>query len=59
VLIRSLSRLRDIDIGVKAENLLTMKVFLPATKYAETEVRTRIVQQIVEGLRTAPGIRSG
>ena len=58
VLMHSFTRLARVDIGVKPEQLITMRIFLPPAKYPDNEVRTRITQQIIERLSETPGIDS-
>jgi putative ABC transport system permease protein len=58
VLMHSFTRLARVDIGVKPEQLVTMRIFLPPAKYPDNEVRTRITQQIIERLSETPGIDS-
>lgn len=48
----------DKDLGFKRENLLTMRITLPETKYNEPHLITSFYQQAYERLSTVPGVRS-
>jgi putative ABC transport system permease protein len=56
VLIRSFSRLRSVDVGIRADHLLTMRISLPDAKYPDLEGRTRIVQRVLDELRATRGV---
>ncbi len=56
LLIHSFTRLRSVAIGVRPERLLTVQMYLPPARYPDVEVRTRIVQRVIEALRDTPGI---
>ncbi|HEX7807341.1 MAG TPA: FtsX-like permease family protein, partial [Thermoanaerobaculia bacterium] len=58
VLIRSYSRLRSVDVGIRADRLLTMRISLPDAKYPDLEVRTRIVRRVLDELRATRGVES-
>jgi putative ABC transport system permease protein len=58
LMIKSFSRLQSVDPGFDPDNLLTMRVDLPATKYAEDPRVVAFYRQAVERLSTLPGVRS-
>jgi putative ABC transport system permease protein len=56
LLIISHIRLRSIDLGLRTQNLMTFRIFLPESRYPDTDTRTRFYQNLVQRLRTTPGI---
>jgi putative ABC transport system permease protein len=55
LMIKSFTRLLDVNPGFNAENLLTMNVSLAGSKYRETSQRMAFCQQAVQRLASAPG----
>lgn len=55
---RSFNRLQHVDLGFRPDNLLTMKMILPASKYSEHRQRVAFVDQILERVKTLPGVLS-
>src|SRR4026209_1148490 len=47
LLINSFLRLRNVDPGFRADNLLTMKIVLPEPKYEEMERRTAFYSDLI------------
>jgi putative ABC transport system permease protein len=58
LLINSFVRLLQVNSGFDASNLLTMSVFLSPTKYQRGETQAEVIAQILEKVRTVPGVRS-
>jgi putative ABC transport system permease protein len=58
LMIKSFSRLQSVDPGFDPENLLTMRVDLPETKYKEDERIVAFYRQATERLAGLPGVRS-
>ena len=58
LLINSFLRLRSVDPGFKAENLLTMKVVLPRAKYATHQQRSAFYADLVRRVESLPGVTS-
>jgi putative ABC transport system permease protein len=58
LMIRSILRIREVQPGLKAENLLTAKVTLPREKYKDAESAIRFYQAVLEHVRTIPGVES-
>lgn len=58
LLIRSYSRLTSVDPGVKTDNVLTMYISLPASKYGDDHRRAEFFQNIVARVSSLPGIES-
>jgi putative ABC transport system permease protein len=58
LLINSFLRLRDVDPGFRADNLLTMQVVLPTFKYPNHERRTAFYDELLRRIETLPGVKS-
>jgi putative ABC transport system permease protein len=58
LLINSFLRLRNVDPGFRAENLLTMKIVLPEPKYREFERRSAFYTDLVQRVESLAGVRS-
>jgi len=56
LLVRSLTRIMDVDPGFAAEHVVTAQVNPPRFRYAESERVRALVRQSVERLRAAPGV---
>lgn len=55
---RSFNRLQHVDLGFRPDNLLTMKMILPASKYSEHRKRVASVDQVLERVKILPGVLS-
>ncbi len=55
LLIRSLTRLRDVNPGFTPSNLLTMNVPLPSTKYPKDADRLAFYNRLLERIEALPG----
>ena len=55
---KSLSRLRAVDPGFNAGNLLTMRISLPGRKYDSDQKVLNFFSQATEQLRALPGVQS-
>jgi putative ABC transport system permease protein len=55
---RSFLHLRDVNPGFNADNVLTMEIALPDTKYSKPEQQIRFFQQLFERLDALPGIEA-
>jgi len=58
LLINSFLRLRNVDPGFRADNLLTMKVVLPEPKYEELERRSTFYTDVIRRVESVAGVRS-
>ena len=56
LLIKSFAKLEDVDPGVRPDRVLTMRVVLPS-RHHEPEKRLAFVQQMLEGVRSVPGVK--
>jgi putative ABC transport system permease protein len=58
LLIKSFMRLREISPGFQPDNVLAVRLTLPPGKYKQGEPRAQIYQQLVEQVKTVPGVQS-
>ena len=58
LMIRSIARIREVQPGLRAQNLLTAKISLPRERYKDPDSAIRFYQQVLERLDTLPGIES-
>ncbi|HKQ97743.1 MAG TPA: ABC transporter permease [Candidatus Polarisedimenticolia bacterium] len=58
LLVRSLDRLRQVDPGFKADNLLTMRLFLPNSRYTDDTQVAGFFDNVMPRLRALPGVVS-
>jgi putative ABC transport system permease protein len=56
LMIKSFWRLQQVDPGFNPQNLLSVEVTLPATRYPESQQRTAFFQQVLERVSTLPGV---
>ncbi len=57
LLLRTFADLRNVDIGVKTENVLTGVVQLPSNRYSSAQSKKAFLDQLLEKLRNTPGVR--
>jgi putative ABC transport system permease protein len=58
LLINSFLRLRSVDPGFRAENLLTMRVVLPETKYTDQQQSSAFFTDLIRRVEALPGVQS-
>src|SRR5215211_5135963 len=58
LLINSFLRLRNVDPGFRADNLLTMKIVLPEPKYEDVERREVFYTDVIGRVQSLAGVRS-
>jgi putative ABC transport system permease protein len=56
LMMKSLFRLLQVNVGFKTQNLLTMTVFLPGAKYTDVYQRINFNQQLNERIQSLPGV---
>ena len=56
LLIRSFQLLRQVDTGLKTENVLTMRMVLPMPKYLQAESRRAFYDEVLRRVKEVPGI---
>ena len=58
LLIRSFNRLRQVDLGFKPDNLLTMRMVLPLPKYQKPDSRRAFYDELLRRINEIPGVES-
>ena len=58
LLIKTVTRLRDVNTGFDPENLLTMNVSLPGAKYPNAPTWIAFYNQIIERIESLPGVKA-
>jgi putative ABC transport system permease protein len=56
LMLQSFNRLQHVDLGFRPDNLLTMKMTLPASKYSEYPQRVAFVDQVLARVKNLPGV---
>jgi len=56
LLIKTFLHLRSMDIGLRPDNVLTVRTTLPRSKYAELPKRAAFYEQVLERVRSLPGV---
>jgi len=58
LMIKSFWRLQSVSPGFKSDNLLTMRIWLPASRYAENHQQIAFFQQLTDRIERVPGVLS-
>ena len=58
LLIRSFIKLQSVSAGVDTRSVLSARLSLPATKYAQSDLMIAFVDRLLQKLRHVPGVRS-
>jgi putative ABC transport system permease protein len=58
LLIQSFRRLQDVDPGFNPTNILTLRLFLPESKYGEPGSARAFVDQVLERVAALPGVKA-
>ncbi|HEV7747768.1 MAG TPA: ABC transporter permease [Pyrinomonadaceae bacterium] len=58
LLIQTFLKLRDQYASLNSENVLTLRTVLPTSKYAEAGLRANFYKQVLERVRSLPGVVS-
>jgi putative ABC transport system permease protein len=56
LMLKTLAKLRAIDIGFRSDHLLTMRTILPRDKYREPAKRLAFFEHVMEGVKALPGV---
>lgn len=56
LMMRSFSKLLQVDPGFQARNVVGAQVLLPSTKYRERQTLARFYEDVIERLRRTPGV---
>jgi hypothetical protein len=58
LLVESFRQLRAVDTGFRSEEVVTGKIVLPASRYADATARIGFVDRLLEAVRSVPGVTS-
>jgi putative ABC transport system permease protein len=58
LMIKSFRNLQEVDPGFDPRNLLTMRLFLPISKYAEPQQRQAFFEQVLRRIEALPGVQA-
>jgi predicted permease len=58
LMIKSFTRLQQVEVGFDPKNILTMGVFLSPTRYKEPEKQAAFYQQVLQHIEATPGVKS-
>jgi predicted permease len=58
LLIRSFGRLQEVNPGFNPQNILTMQISLPRSKYAENNQMSAFYEQVLDRVKALPGAQS-
>jgi putative ABC transport system permease protein len=56
LMLRTLERLRAIDVGFRSDHLLTLRTVIPRSKYKDGLQRNAFFERVLEGARVLPGV---
>jgi putative ABC transport system permease protein len=56
LIMRSFLRLQAVPLGFAPENVLTMQISIPTSKYKDPEQRVNFFYQLLERMRSTPGV---
>jgi putative ABC transport system permease protein len=56
LMLRSFAKVRDVEVGIRAAGAMTLKVYLPTTKYPEIPVRTAFYERFLRRIADVRGI---
>jgi putative ABC transport system permease protein len=58
LMLKTMSKLRAVDIGFQPDHLLTMRTSLPRARYREPARRIEFYHRVLDGVRALPGVKS-
>lgn len=58
LLVRTFLRLMQVDLGIDPTNVVTMEIDLPHYKYASATQQTLFYRELLERVKSTPGVRS-
>jgi len=58
LMVRTILHIREVEPGLKPQNLLTAKLSLPRERYTDAEAAIRFYQQVLERVSHLPGVES-
>jgi putative ABC transport system permease protein len=58
LLLRSFAKLREVDVGIQPQDVLTAQIVLPPKKYTTLEQGIAFFDQLLDGLKGATGVKA-
>ena len=58
LMLKTMARLRSIEIGFRSDHLLTMRTTLPRKKYLDPANRLAFFERVLQGVRALPGVKA-
>ena len=58
LMIRSVLQIREVQPGLKPQNLLTAKITLPRERYKDADSAIRFYEQVLERVKNVPGVQT-
>ena len=58
LLIKSFIRLREVNSGINPDNVLTFRLSAPPGKFTEDKQREQFFSQVIDQIKTTPGVQS-
>jgi putative ABC transport system permease protein len=58
LLIKSFIRLREVNSGINPDNVLTFRLSAPPGKFTQDKQREQFFQQVIDQVRSTPGVQS-
>ena len=58
LLVKTFWKLRSVEPGFNPENLVTMRVELPESRYEDVATQTRFRKQVLAGMNSRPGVQA-
>jgi putative ABC transport system permease protein len=58
LMLKTMARLRAIDLGFRPERMLTLRTILPRNKYREPAPRLAFYERVLDGVRALPGVEA-
>jgi putative ABC transport system permease protein len=58
LLLRSFAKLREVEVGIHPQGVLTAQIVLPPKRYATPEQAKAFFDQLLDGLKGAPGVET-
>jgi putative ABC transport system permease protein len=58
LMLKTMAKLRAIDVGFRPDHLLTMRVTLPREQYREAQRRLAFYDRVLQGVRALPGVEA-
>ncbi len=56
LMMQTLYRLQQVDLGIRTDHVLTMRTYLPASRYPDHPRREAFYERVLDQVRTLPGV---